>query len=103
MDLGVVGLVIGVVSLITSIVIYFNSAKDLQREAASLRRETEKVRHYSRATITWLKEAGLIDPRVHPDTGEYLDIVGSQRRIIANVEAATEGTGDSSSVENQDK
>jgi hypothetical protein len=35
------------------------ASQELKQEAENLRRETEKVRHYSRATITWLKEAGL--------------------------------------------
>ncbi len=80
---------------------YERAGRDLKEEAASLRRETEKVRHNSRATITWLKEAGLINPRVDPDTGEYLDIVGSQVEIRYNVEATPEDTEKSDDVEDR--
>lgn len=39
-----------------------SASEELRQEAASLRRETEKVRHNSRAIITWLKEAGVKNP-----------------------------------------
>ena len=79
--------------------VFMHAARDLEREAGRLRQETERVRHNSRATITWLKEAGLIDPKVDPDTGEYLDIVGSQRDIRYNTEGALEDTSESDDTE----
>jgi hypothetical protein len=80
---------------------YERAGRDLKEEAASLRQETEKVRHNSRATITWLKEAGLINPRVDPDTGEYLDIVGSQVEVRHDVEATPDDNKQSDDVEDQ--
>ena len=89
----------GVITWLVAKRYYMHAARELEREAGRLRRETERVRHNSRATITWLKEAGLIDPKVDPDTGEYLDIVGSQRDIPYNTEAALEDTSESDDTE----
>jgi hypothetical protein len=45
------------------------------------------------------KRGGLIDLKVDPDTGEYLNIVGSQRDIRYNTEAAPEDTSESDDTE----
>jgi hypothetical protein len=93
------GVISGVITSFFAKRYYEHASRELEREAARLRRETERVRHNSRATITWLKDAGLIDPKVDPDTGEYLDMVGSQRDIPYNTEAAPEDTRDRDDTE----